>query len=87
MSKMSKIQYCHFCHDIQPFKHVAGIVPIQLAVVDQAFVKLQHRSCSVPCPRADHLTAAINLRNAKTKIVPSCIQKLICVVTFILSRG
>ena len=49
-------------NESQPFKHVARIVPIQLAVVDQAFIELQHRGCAVPCPRAYHLPAPVNLR-------------------------
>ena len=39
-ASLSKSGISNLSLDIKPFKHVTGIVPIQLAIVDQTLIKL-----------------------------------------------
>ena len=41
-TSLSKSGISNLSLDIKPFKHVTGIVPIQLAIVDQTLIKLQN---------------------------------------------
>ena len=41
-ASLSKSGISNLSLDIKPFKHVTGIVPIQLAIVDQTLIELQN---------------------------------------------